>query len=52
MARLVPVEEKECHLSEARGWLDESDPFFDTIAHTVAEREKHVPRVLAESDHQ
>ena len=47
MARLVPVEESEHHLADARGWLDDTDPFFKTIEHIIIEREKHVPRVLS-----
>ena len=45
MARLVPVEESERHLADASGWLDDTDPFFNTIENIVAERKKHVPRV-------
>lgn len=42
MARLVPVEESERHLADACGWLDDQDPFFNTIEHMVSERKKHV----------
>jgi len=50
MARLVPVEESEHHLGDARGWLDDKDPFFNAVERIVEERKKHVPRVLVESD--
>ncbi len=47
MARLVPVEESVRHLSDACGWLEDSDPFFQTIERIMADREKHMPRILA-----
>ncbi len=31
MARLVPANECHMHLCDAKGWLDNNDPFFDTI---------------------
>ena len=46
MARLVPADELERHLGDARGWLDNNDPFFDTIDRIVLDRSKHVPRML------
>jgi prevent-host-death family protein len=50
MARLVPVEEPEHHLGNVRGWLDDNDPFFNTVERIIDDRNKHVPRVLVESD--
>ena len=50
MARLVPIEESERHLGDARGWLDDTDPFFSAIERIVEDRNKHVPRILIESD--
>ena len=49
MARLVPVEESESHLGDARGWLDDNDPFFSVLESIVKDRRKHVPRVLLDS---
>jgi prevent-host-death family protein len=46
MARLVPAEQTEKHLSKAKGWLNEEDPFFETIDKIVRNRTKHMPRVL------
>ena len=48
MARLVPTEENVKHLADAKGWLDEEDEFFRTMAQIVEDRSKHVPRILAE----
>ncbi len=52
MARLVPVEESEKHLADACGWLDDTDPFFNAIERMIAERSKHVPRVLKDASRQ
>jgi len=49
MARLVPAEQHERHLAETKGWLDEKDPFFETINSIVYDREKHIPRSLEEN---
>ena len=46
MARLIPAEGNEQHLSDAHGWLDDDDPFFDNIELIVKDRAKHVPRSL------
>ena len=48
MARLVPADEIDFHLSEAKGWLEEDHPFFDAIDRIVRDRTKHVPRILKE----
>jgi prevent-host-death family protein len=50
MARLVPVEDEACNLSEAQGWLENNDPFFKTIDRIVDDRITHTPRVLASSE--
>jgi prevent-host-death family protein len=49
MAVLVPVDEHNRHLGDAKGWLDDNDPFFNTIDRIIRDRSKHVPRVLRES---
>ena len=50
MARLVPADETANHLSNARGWLEDDDPFFETMDRIIEERTKHVPRILKETD--
>ena len=46
MARLISAVGSRPHLAEARGWLDEDDPFFDLIDGIIESRETHTPRVL------
>jgi prevent-host-death family protein len=46
MARLVPADELDTHLCDAKGWLENNDPFFDAIDRIVLDRLEHVPRVL------
>ena len=48
MARLVPVDEIDTHLSKAKGWLEDDDPFFDAIDGIMKDRGKHIPRILKE----
>ena len=50
MARLVPAEETDRHLADARGWLDEDDPFFEMIDLIIQERSVHLPRILKETE--
>ena len=45
MARLVPADEINMHLSQAKGWLENDDPFFDEVDRIVQDRTKHVPRI-------
>ena len=49
MARLVPADEIDKHLSNAKGWLEDDDPFFDAIDRIIQERSKHVPRIKVEN---
>ena len=50
MAKLVPPHtEARKHLAEVEGWLDDDDPFFDTMEAVVEERLRHPPRVLGAS---
>ena len=49
MARLVPADELDMHLCDAKGWLENNDPFFDTIDRIILDRSKHVPRTLKEN---
>jgi len=46
MARLVPTEENDKHLAQAKGWLREDDPLFQTIDSIVRNRSKHTSRLL------
>ena len=46
MARLVPADEIDTHLSKAKGWLEDDDPYFEAIDGIVKDRGKHVPRIL------
>lgn len=48
MVVLVPPDEVygKRHLADARGWLEEDDPFFGTMRRIVAQRLRHRPRVL------
>jgi len=50
MARLVPIEEPVHHLSDACGWLEDNDPFFQAIGRIVADRKEHIPRILADPE--
>lgn len=49
MARLIPADDINLHLSKAKGWLENDDPFFDEIDRIIQDRTKHVPRVLKAS---
>ena len=49
MARLVPADEINMHLSNAKGWLEDDDPFFDAMDRIIQKRSKHVPRILRET---
>ena len=51
VAVLVPPDQalREDRLSKVDGWLDEDDPFFHIMANIVAERKKHIPRILRAS---
>jgi len=46
MARLISAVNTRPHLAEARGWLDEDDPFFELIDTIIESRQKHTPRVF------
>ena len=48
MARLVPADMPARNLADAKGWLDEEDPFFKTIDSIVRKRAKQTPRILQE----
>ena len=49
MARLVPADEINIHLGNAKGWLEDDDPFFDTIDRIIKDRSKHGPRIVKET---
>lgn len=48
MVVLVPSEQEreEPHLADAHGWLENDDPFFDTMTQIVEGRLAHRPRRL------
>jgi len=48
MARLVPADEINLHLCNAKGWLEDDDPFFDTIDRIIRDRSEHLPRIIKE----
>ena len=48
MARLVPTDVNDKHLAQAKGWLKEDDPFFETIGSIVQSRSKHTSRLLTD----
>jgi prevent-host-death family protein len=50
MARLVPADQTNIHLSDAKGWLEDDDPFFDAIDRIIQDRSKHAPRILKEPE--
>ena len=50
MARLVPVDTAAPHLADARGWLDDDDPFFREVDTLVASRVHAGARPLPELD--
>jgi len=45
MALLSPVKENNKHLSQAKGWLEEGDPFFRIIESIIENRNAHTPRL-------
>jgi len=49
MIRWLPADEINKELRNARGWLDNDDPFFDTINIIIDERSKHVPLIIKEN---
>jgi hypothetical protein len=49
MVRLIPADEINKELRNAKGWLDNDASFFDEIDRMVQDRTKHVPRVLQET---
>lgn len=48
VARLVPVElvAGPPHLADARGWVEDADPFFRQLDRVVRARARHRPRGL------
>jgi prevent-host-death family protein len=52
VARLVPVDlvPTTGHLAEARGWLDDQDPFFDSLRRIERVRSRRRPRRVVPDD--
>ena len=47
IAQIVPISQSgRRHLADARGWLENDDPFFQHIDRIVKNRKKHRPRVF------
>jgi prevent-host-death family protein len=46
VARIVPLNPGGSRLSDAKGWLDPGDDFFDSIEKIINERDRHVSRVM------
>jgi prevent-host-death family protein len=46
MARLIPADNPDTHLGNAKGWLKDDDPFFDAIEQIIQDRTTHEPRVF------
>ena len=46
MVRSIHEDKANKELSDAEGWLEGDEPFFDDIDQIVEDRMKHVPRVL------
>ena len=48
MARLIPTDAYGKHLAQAKGWLEEDDPFFKTMENIVQSRASHNSRLLTD----
>ena len=48
MARLVPTDINDKNLAQAKGWLEEDDPFFKTMERIVQSRSKHTSRLFTD----
>ena len=46
MARLIPAAENDRHLSNAQGWLENDDPFFEMMDRVVDNRSNHATTAL------
>lgn len=46
MAKLVPIgaDSEPGHLADVQGWLDDDDPFFESVERVVASRAAAPPR--------
>lgn len=52
MARLVPPTAFQApRLRDLRGWLNEDDPFFETVDRIVETRSERSPRVFLDESH-
>ena len=50
MALLSPPEEIDSPTFQAKGWLNETDPFFSVVDKIIQKRAKHKPRILREKN--
>ncbi|RLB14544.1 MAG: type II toxin-antitoxin system prevent-host-death family antitoxin [Thermoplasmata archaeon] len=46
MARLIPAVENDRHLINAKGWLENDDPFFKVMNRVVGNRSSHGASIL------
>jgi prevent-host-death family protein len=46
MVRLIPAAENDRHLSNAKGWLEDDDPFFEVMNRVVDNRSNRGTGVL------
>jgi prevent-host-death family protein len=46
MARLIPAAENDRHLSNAQGWLENDDPFFEVMDKVVYNRSNRAVRAV------
>ena len=45
VAQLSPLGQNPQHLGELKGWVEDSDSFFQIMDSIVADRAKHLPRI-------
>jgi len=48
VAEILPVQNGASHIAEVKGWLDDSDPFFNLMDSIVEDRQKHKPRAFSD----
>jgi prevent-host-death family protein len=48
VAQITPLEDMPQHIGQVKGWLEDSDPFFNIVDSIVADRRKHKPRVFSD----
>jgi prevent-host-death family protein len=46
VARVSPLDDAPSHIGDVKGWLKDSDPFFEIMDSIVADRKSHTPRIF------